>query len=455
MKLVDNYLDKITMYRLMLYFLTVLCIFGFFLQPPIAFGLSLVFLLTVGWLTNLIFSKILKAPTNLESVYISALILALIIPPDNFIYLFLGAVITNASKYLLAINKKHIFNPVAISLLITGSASWWFATPVTIPIIFLGGVFIIYKLRRPEMLITFLGMALFIPFLRGDSLRGLIFNSPLLFFAFVMFTEPLTSPTAKIMQYIYGIIVAILISIPSITPEIALIIGNIFAYLVNSKVKLILILKEKIQVAPDIYDFIFETKQKLNFIPGQYLEWTLPQIKPDSRGSRRYLTLASSPTEDNIRIGVKYYDSPSSFKKTLLELNGPIVASQLAGDFILPKDPKTKLVFVAGGIGITPYRSMIKYLIDTKQTRDIILIYINKTSQDIVYKDILESVKTIYINTSEVGHLSPQTILDNVSDFKDRTWYISGPHNMVTATENLLKSMGVKHIKTDFFPGLV
>ncbi len=305
------------------------------------------------------------------------------------------------------------------------------------------------------MLITFLGMALFIPFLRGDSLRGLIFNSPLLFFAFVMFTEPLTSPTAKIMQYIYGIIVAILISIPSITPEIALIIGNIFAYLVNSKVKLILILKEKIQVAPDIYDFIFETKQKLNFIPGQYLEWTLPQIKPDSRGSRRYLTLASSPTEDNIRIGVKYYDSPSSFKKTLLELNGPIVASQLAGDFILPKDPKTKLVFVAGGIGITPYRSMIKYLIDTKQTRDIILIYINKTSQDIVYKDILESVKTIYINTSEVGHLSPQTILDNVSDFKDRTWYISGPHNMVTATENLLKSMGVKHIKTDFFPGLV
>lgn len=452
-------LDKITMYRLVLYFLLVLSLFGFLFQPPVYFGLSLLFILSVSWLTNNLFSRVFNAPTNLESVYISALILALIITPakslSDLMFLFWAAVLTQASKYILALNKKHIFNPVAAAVLITSlvlgrSATWWIATPWTLPIILIGGLLIVKKLRRWEMITSFLVFSI----LFSLNLR-FITHTPLFFFAFVMLTEPLTAPTTKIWQIIFGGLVGILFSLKSFTPEMALILGNIFAYLVSSKQKLLLTLREKIQIAPDIYDFIFETKQKLNFVPGQYLEWTLPQRSPDSRGNRRYLTIASAPTEENIRIGVKYYNNSSSFKKTLLSLNTQIMASQLAGDFTLPKDSKVKLAFVAGGIGITPYRSMIKYLIDTKQTRDIILIYINKTADEIVYKDILEYIKVVYVNTSEVGHLNSQMILDNVSDIKDRVWYISGPHNMVSATEDLLKSMNIKHIKTDFFPGLV
>ncbi len=455
MKYIDNLVDKITMYRLMLYFLLILVGLGFFIQPPLKLAISLLILISISWLTNTIFAKIFKAPTNLESVYISALILALTISPDNYFLLFISAIIANASKYILAVNRKHIFNPVAITLVIVGNASWWIVTPMTIPIILIGGLLIIYKLRKPEMLLAFFAVALLIPFLRGDSLRGLFLYSPLLFFAFAMFTEPLTSPTSKIWQIVYGLLIGILFNIRGISPEIALIAGNILAYLVSSKEKLILILKEKIQIAPNIYEFIFESSKKLNFKPGQYLEWTLPQEKPDWRGSRRYLTIASSPTEDNIRVGTKYYEKSSTFKKTLFDLNTPIIASQLAGDFTLPKDPKTKLTFVAGGIGITPFRSMIKFLIDTKQIRDIILIYINKSADEIVYKDIIEKVKVFYINTSEVGYLNAKNILDFTPDFLDRSWYISGPHNMVTATEHLLKNMGIKHIKTDFFPGLV
>lgn len=461
MKLINNFLDKITMYRLVLYFLLILSFFGFFIQPPLYFGLSLVLIVIVSWLTNYIFSQVFQAPTNLESVYISALILSLIITPaqnlSGVMFLFWAAVLTNASKYILAIGKKHIFNPVAISIVITAlvlnrSAIWWITDTRILPIILIGGLLIAHKLRRIEMILAFLITAGLVAF----NFRFIII-SPLFFFAFVMLTEPLTAPTSKLMQIVYGAGVGFLFSLRSFTPEMALVIGNIFAYLVSSKEKLILTLKEKIQIAPDIYDFIFESNKKLKFKAGQYLEWTLPQLKPDSRGSRRYLTLASSPSESEIRIGVKYYESPSSFKKTLLDLQTPIVASQLAGDFTLPKDPNIKLVFVAGGIGITPYRSMIKYLIDKNEMRDIVLIYINKTAQEIVYKDIWDQsgIKAIYINTSEVGHLNSQMITANIPDYNSRTWYISGPHVMVTATESLLKSLQILHIKTDFFPGLV
>ena len=193
------------------------------------------------------------------------------------------------------------------------------------------------------------------------------------------------------------------------------------------------------------------------------MEWTLPQKNPDSRGSRRYFTLAASPTEGNLRIGVKFYPNGSSFKNKLLSLNTSdlIVASQLSGEFILPKDPQEKLCFIAGGIGITPFRSIIKYLLDTNQKREITLFYSNKTAEDIVYKDIFDrafqklGIKTIYVNTDKMGYIDETMIRERVSDFKDRTFYLSGPHSMVDAFEKTLKNMGISssQIKIDFFPG--
>src|ERR1700731_4179463 len=70
------------------------------------------------------------------------------------------------------------------------------------------------------------------------------------------------------------------------------------------------------------------------------------------------------------------------------------VGAQIAGDFTLPSDPKQKLVFIAGGIGITPFRSMLKYLLDMGERRDIVLFYVNRTADDIAYKDILSEAQT-------------------------------------------------------------
>jgi ferredoxin-NADP reductase len=137
--------------------------------------------------------------------------------------------------------------------------------------------------------------------------------------------------------------------------------------------KRIVTFKQKVNLAKDTLGFIFTPNKKLAFLPGQYVEWTIAQKKQDSRGNRRYFTIASSPTEPDIELGIKYYPNPSQFKQTLASItpDTKMMIGSLSGDFTLPIDPTKKLVFIAGGIGVTPFRSMIKYLIDKNEKRGI------------------------------------------------------------------------------------
>src|SRR6185437_10266431 len=248
-------------------------------------------------------------------------------------------------------------------------------------------------------LAAFVSIGVFTIIKGQDLLRALqesLAASSLFFFAFVMLTEPLTSPHTKKLQALYGGLVGVLFApqfhIGSFytTPEIALCIGNIYSYFVSPKTKLIAPLLEKRQISSDIFDFIFNHGRKFAFVPGQYMEWTLQHPKTDSRGNRRYFTIASSPTETSLMLGVRFYQNGSSFKKALLALNPgeKIVGGQIAGDFTLPKDKRQKLVFIAGGIGITPFRSMLKYLVDKHEKRSIVLFYANKHAEEIAYADV-------------------------------------------------------------------
>lgn len=505
MGFIDNFLDRITMYRLVLYYLLVLLggavlfsSFGILSYNPLSIVISACLITAVSYVTNKVFAYVFKAPTNVESVYITALILACIINPlrgaEGFGLIFWAGVLSQASKYILAIKGKHIFNPVAIAVVLTAfvlgqSASWWIGNAAMMPLIIIGGLMVVRKTRREYMVGSFFISALVLITLFGwlnhtsllTTYRQVLLHSSLFFFAFVMLTEPLTSPTTRNLQMIYGAFVGILFP-PQIhfgslysTPELALSVGNILSYFISPKQRLVLMFKEKISLAPDIVDFVFTPKERLAYQPGQYGEWTFPHPHTDSRGNRRYFTLASSPTEDSLRIGVKFYENGSSYKKYLHELEGQsiVAAGQWAGDFMLPKDRSQKLVFVAGGIGITPFRSMLKYLIDTKEQRDIVVIFSNKLAQDIVYKDILDqaerdlAIRTIYTITDKehipadwkghIGRVDSTMIATDIPDWKDRIFYLSGPHLMVTGFEKTLHEMGVPftHIKKDFFPGFV
>jgi ferredoxin-NADP reductase len=453
-------------------------------------------LLGVSILTNALFAEVFGAPSNVESVYITVGILALIITPTATLtdmgFLIWASVWAMAAKYMVAISKKHLFNPAAFAVALTAitinqSASWWVANAYLLPFVIIGGIVMVHKIHRSDMVFSYALTAILFTtgynLLKGQNvvtgLVHILVYSPLVFFACVMLTEPMTTPPRRATRIMYGIIVGLLfapfVHIGSVyfTPELALLTGNIFAYFVSSKKKLILTLKEKVPVTPDVYDFVFESNSKFNFRPGQYMEWTLGHGKQDSRGIRRYFTIASAPTESEIRVGVKFYDKSSSYKNAMLSLEpgDTIVASQLSGDFTMPRDKNKKLVFIAGGIGITPFRSMIKYLLDRSEQRSVVLLYANKTIQDIAYANIFEAaaseinMETIFTvsdknpipeNVPVINQrIDEHLILKRVPDFYERMFYISGPNSMVINCKEMLLKIGVHHtnIKTDYFPG--
>lgn len=499
----DKLLNSITIYRLILYYLIALLALatiesrlGILSFDTLSLAVSVIFILAVSYITNYIFAKAFNAPRNVESVYITSLILALIITPTitigGLMFLFWAAVLSNASKYILALNHKHIFNPAALAVFITSvsihqSASWWVGTVGMLPAVVIGGILIVKKISKTPMVFSFLIISLLSSLLLGlingsdiiTIFKQIALDSPWLFFSFVMLTEPLTTPSTRENQIYYGGLIGLLFS-PQIhlgsiytTPELTLVLGNIYSFLVNPKGKPILTLIDKIKLGPNLYDFVFKSDRKLDFKPGQYLEWTLEHPKADTRGNRRYFTIASSPTENQLRTGVRFYPESSSFKKALFNLkqNSQIVASQLMGDFVLPNDKNRKLVFIAGGIGITPFRSMVKYLLDKREARDIILLYSNKSADEIIYQDVFEEarkslgLRVIYFLTDKeslpvnwrggVGRITQEVLKSEVKDLEDRTFYISGPLSLVSDFKETLRKLGVRssQIATDYFPG--
>lgn len=501
----DALLDRITTYRLVLYvllgFIGVAAIMAYLhVLPftPLALLGSTVFLVAMCWAANTMLARIFAVPTNVESATITALILALIIDParssQDVQFLGWAAILAMSAKYILAINNKHIFNPAAIAVVITAfalgeTASWWIATISMLPVVVIGGLLIVRKARQEDMVFSFLAAALGTVVLSSmfqtsdvaHGLKQLLVDTPLVFVAAIMLTEPLTAPPTRDLKRIYavltGVLIVPLVHIGSVysTPELALVVGNVFAYLVISKQRVVLKLQRKHKVSASIIDFMFKPSHRLAFAPGQYIECTLDHPHADARGNRRYFTLASSPTEESLRLGVRFYPHSSSFKKALFTLDGrtKLLGAQVAGDFTLPKDRTEKLVFIAGGIGITPFRSMIKYLLDTNDRRVITLLYVNKSATDILYQDVWNDaytrlgIPTFHTLTDPAGipanwqgyrgRVTPQMIQAAIPDYRTRTYYLSGPPAMVQGYEQVLRQMGVqpRQIKKDFFPGLV
>lgn len=499
---IDDILNRITMYRLVLYYLVVLIVaafvFGFFhilSYDPTAIAFSTLLILAVCWVTNWIFARTFKAATNVESVYITALILALIISPvtagnaAGVGFLIFASVWAMASKYIFAIGKRHIFNPAAFAVALTAftihePATWWIGGNMALlPFVLVGGLLVVRKIRRFDLVGSFALVSLATIIATSPSgnytmpIEQTLLNSSFFFLAFVMLTEPLTTPPNAQLRMFYGAFVGLLFA-PNVhignfymTPELALLAGNVYSYLVSPKGRYMLTLTKIERAANDAYDFVFAPDRAFTFHPGQYLEWTLGHRYPDNRGNRRYFTIASSPTEQNVRLGVKFYNPPSTFKRALssMKVGGTLSVSHLAGGFVLPKDTKKKLVFIAGGIGITPFRSMIQYLLDTKEKRDIVVLYANKTLADVAYKEVLNraqqelGIKTVYALSAEKapvpgavnGVVDARLIVKEVPDYADRTFYISGPHGMVDSFKETLGAMGVSRfkIKSDFFPG--
>ncbi len=231
-------------------------------------------------------------------------------------------------------------------------------------------------------------------------------------------------------------------------------------------------LKERRLEAEGVISFVFDLgDQPFEYRPGQYVFCELDVLDfPDERGNRRHFTISSSPTEKGIVMFTTRMRG-SGFKETLrnaplgyeLNLGTPL------GHFVMPEEEKRHHVFIAGGIGVTPYRSILRYAMDTKKPIDALMLYFNHSSADIVFQQELEEISRqiptfslVNVLSSpepgwngEKGRLSGELLRRWVPNLGQQLCWISGPPPMVTASKELLKQTGVADelIRTDSFAG--
>lgn len=223
--------------------------------------------------------------------------------------------------------------------------------------------------------------------------------------------------------------------------------------------KLILINK-KIEV-PDVESFIFKPSEQITWKAGQFLHYVLHHEPTDDRGSDRWFTISSAPFENVIMLTTRFSDEKdSTFKKHLRDLiiGKSIEISNLEGDFVV-EDYTKEYVFIAGGIGITPFRAILKQLEFENKFIKVTLLYANR-DEHISYKEELENLaknnsglKIHYIISPE--RINEDKIKELVLNLQKPLFYISGPEPMVEDLGKMLKVMSIAedHIKQDWFPG--
>ncbi len=220
-------------------------------------------------------------------------------------------------------------------------------------------------------------------------------------------------------------------------------------------------LLKRIDHFKDTSSFVFQPLEEVIWLAGQYIKMTIDHDSPDSRGISRIFSISSAPFEKNIVITTRFdFENGSTFKKALRDLKekAVIVSDKPKGRFIIDGNEKS-LLFIAGGIGITPFRSIILDLDSKQRDLNMELIYSNRNQQILFNEDLYqvfkkrERFKLFYI-------FSPQRINEDMvsrksSFFEEATVFISGPAKMVKDISERCKKLGKdkNEIKTDLFIG--
>lgn len=210
----------------------------------------------------------------------------------------------------------------------------------------------------------------------------------------------------------------------------------------------------------NVRTFWFKPPSPFAYTAGQFIELYLPHNNPDERGEKHWFTLSSSPSEKLLSISTKYAgEKSSSFKKTLWSLRpgAKVSMSDPMGDFVLPKDKNIPLVFVAGGIGVTPFRSMVRWLLDGGDKRQIQFIWAIGKLKDTIFTDLFEGygIKPKLVISDKGERLTAQKILAFVGTRENKRIYVSGPEPMVEVLTKDLEKLGASKndLIGDFFPG--
>ena len=205
-------------------------------------------------------------------------------------------------------------------------------------------------------------------------------------------------------------------------------------------------------------------ENKFDYEPGQYM---MMELDVDESENTRSLSIASSPTEDFLIFSTKISQSAFKQKFNSLKIGDRVKLKGPMGVFVLKEDVK-EIMLLGGGIGITPFRDMVKYSCDKKLSMNLTLLYSNRTPADIVYKDewpVFEkenpNLKVVHTITDDAswegrkGRINEAMIREFCNDINNTIFYICGPPGMVDGLSNLLKTMNVSqgNIKIEKFVG--
>lgn len=229
-------------------------------------------------------------------------------------------------------------------------------------------------------------------------------------------------------------------------------------------------IKDKKEVAKGTLMVEFEVPGRPDFIPGQH--FTIHLINPpynDARGPNRHFSIVNTPSQkDTLTMTTRLRDS--AFKKSLQELpvGTEVEILSISGGFVLPEDTTKNYVFIAGGIGITPFMGMLRYIKENNLPHMITLIYSNRDQSSTAYlSEIQEMAKTMpnfkLVPTmtedpswdGEKRKIDAAFVKDHVENVSEAEYYLVGPPPMVEAIFKVLEEAGVKpeNIKTENFTG--
>ena len=231
------------------------------------------------------------------------------------------------------------------------------------------------------------------------------------------------------------------------------------------------VIKDKKEIARGTLWVRFEFSERISFKPGQIFFITLPLLLfEDLRGATRHFSIVSSPT-DRKAIEMTTRLRGSGFKETLskLDLWTEVEINDIEGNFVLPENPDKPLVFIAGGIGITPFVSMLRFIKDKKlfdyQTN---LIYSNREREVAPFLDELQTMSNENLNfkliltmtkdskwNGEKRRINEKFLKDYLNDFNKYLYMIAGPPGFVSGMINVLREAGVdkENVKAERFSG--
>jgi len=208
---------------------------------------------------------------------------------------------------------------------------------------------------------------------------------------------------------------------------------------------------EKKSVADGTLAFSFTKPEGFSYKAGQSMDLTLIDVPvTDVEGNTRAYSIASAPHEEHLMIATRMRDT--AFKNTLKELPAgtELIMDGPFGSFFLHENVKRPAIFIAGGIGVTPFRSMALDASARQLPHEITLLYSNREAKDAAFLEELTNLqqqnahfKLVPIFTKTDGHLDEVKIKAHVELDSLPIFYLAGPSKMVMPMWNMLKGMGI------------